>query len=230
MKKIIAIILAITCAFALFSCGDDEIEASVASVNEMYENSAPTKAYITTVKAVDGVEYNGEYTLVTGKVGGAIATQYTYSYEVLRPVDEGAGSNILDAKKVISGSKEFLDGKGVRVNGGSWNPDGYNFAPTSGAIAINITMSNIKDPVYADNTLTFKVAPEKAQEVFGTALDNNLEEGAISGDIEVSVTNAGSVITGVVITYSVEGEDDYPDSVITITAEYSYDLQKITMK
>lgn len=230
MKKIIAIILAITCAFALFSCGEDEVGASVASVNEMYKNSAPTKTVVTTVKDVGGEQYNGLYTLITGKVGGAVATQYTYEYEVLRSVEEGAGSNILGAKEVKKGSKEFLDGKGVRVNGGAWDAEGYNFAPVGGAIAVNLDTSNIKDPVFENGKLTFKVAPDKALAVFGTVLDADLEEGAIAADIDVVITCAGSVVTGIKIVYTVDGEGDYPDSTITVEAKYSYDLQKITMK
>ena len=231
MKKIIAIILAITCVFALFSCGDDGVEADVASINEMYKNSAPTLTVVETTQDFgSGDPLEGRYVLQTGKVGGAVATVYTYSYEVLRSVEDGAGSEIKKVQEAITGSKEFLEGKGVRENGGQWNPDGYNFAPLAGAMALNLDMKNLTDPVYANNTLNFKVAVDKAQEVFGTIINNDLEEDAIAADLEVEIKHAGSVITSVVIKYAITGEDDYPDSQVIVKATYSYDLQKITMK
>ena len=230
MKKIIALVLALTCSIALFSCGKkDGIEKDVKDVASMYESSAPTKI-VTTVKNTVGTrEYDAEYTLVTGKIGDKIATVYTYWYEKLRSVEDGANSEIVGPEEIVKGSREFLEDSGVRENGGKWDDEGYNFAPAAGDIAIDLKFSNLVDPKYENNVLTFSVAPDKAQDVLAVVLGEDLDEGAIAGNVSVTITNAGSVITGITVVYTVAATDDYPEIVTTVSAVYTYDLEKITL-
>ena len=223
MKKIIAIILAITCVFAMFSCQGKKADP-IESLNEMYKASAPTKVVTNTTEVLGSITLTGTYTLKTGKIDGKIATTYTYSYQELRAIEDGLAS-VEKPWIEISGSKEYLEDKGVRVNGGSWDEEGFNFAPAAGSIAFNVSKDNVTDLVADDaaKTVTFKVAADKTAAVFG-------EENAIGADVSVTVTHDGAVITGATLSYTVaSAEDEYPDTVVEIKIAYTYDLEEITI-
>ena len=73
----------------------------------------------------------------------------------------------------------------------------------------------------------FTVPEANIEAVFG--FDSELE-----GDVKVSITNDGAVITGIVLEYTVVGESDdedvvYPDSVVTISTSYTYDLELVSL-
>lgn len=223
MKKIIAIILAITCAFAMFSCQGKKADP-IDTLNAMYKASAPTKVVTDTTEVLGSITLTGTSTLKTGKIDGKIATTYTYSYQELRSIEDGV-SSVEKPWIEVSGSKEYYEDKGVRIDGGSWDDEGFNFAPSAGSIAVNVTKDNVTDLVADDaaKTITFKVAADKTAEVFG-------EENAIGADVSVTVTHDGVVVTGTTLSYTVEGtEDEYPDAVVTIKIAYSYDLEEITI-
>ena len=233
MKKIIAIILAAACIFAFASCdesgngGDGEFENPIEAIVAMYALSEPTKIVTAYTTQVGNVTLSGEETLVTGSIDGKIATVYEYWFEELTGIDEGGGETIFDVKKVVSGSKEYLEDQGVRENGGSWKKNEYNFAPVKGDIAINITEALVADVSYSGNTLMFTVPEANIESVFG--IDAGFE-----GDVKVSITNDGAVITGIVIEYTIPGESDdddvvYPDSVVTISTAYTYDLEVVSL-
>lgn len=232
MKKIIAIILAAACIFAFASCGDSgnnekTLGEAVESFKQMYAISEPTKIITNHTTQIGNVTLIGEETLVTGTIDGKVATVYEYWYEELTSIDEGGGEIIYDVKNVISGSEEYLEGEGVRIDGGSWKKNGLNFAPSQGDIAINISESLIKDASFTETTLSFTVSAENVEEVFGEGTE-------IEGDVKVSISSDGAVITGIIIQYVVEGEindDDitYPDLVISISTSYSYDLEVVSL-
>ncbi len=234
MKKIIAVILALVCVFAMFSCKDnDSIEAKIEGIAKMYESSAPTKI-VTQIKNTVGERvYEAELTFTTGSVGANKATVYEWWEDDFRSVSEGSGSTIVGAVKRVTGREEYLEGTGYRVsnNGitGKWDAEGTDFAPSRGAIKIDLTVENLIDPKYENDTLTFSVAPANASKVLGTVLDDQLGDDAISGNVSVSVTSQGMEITGVTISYVVAGEGDYPDVTVTITSAYTYDLEEITI-
>lgn len=229
MKKIIALILALTCSIALFSCEKEGIESDVKNVASMYASSAPTKIVATVKNTVGTRVYEGEHVLVTGKIGDKVATVYTYWYEEIRGVEEGSDSEILGPEKTVEGSLEYLEDSGLRENGGKWDDEGYNFAPAAGAIAINLKFSSLINPKYENNVLTFEVAPANAVDVLGVIVGEDLDENAITENISVTVKNAGSVITGITVAYTIAQTDDYPSVVTTIDVVYTYDLEKITL-
>lgn len=223
MKKIIAIILAITCAFAMFSCQKEKADP-IDTLNVMYKASAPTKVVTATTEVLGSITLTGTSTLKTGKIDGKIATTYTYSYQELREIKEGI-SSVEKPWIEVSGSKDYLEDKGVRINGGSWDEEGFNFAPAAGSIAIKLTKDNVTDFTAdeATKTITFKVAADKTAEVFG-------EENAIASDVSVTVTHDGAVVTSTALSYTIEStEDEYPDAVVTVKVDYTYDLEEITI-
>ncbi len=230
MKKIIAIILALTCVFAMFSCKEkNTIENALKEVEKMYVSSAPTKIVTKTSNVVGNTTYDGEYVLTTGKIGDKLATTYTYWYEELRPISDGSSSQVIGPKVKIEGSKEYLEEYGLRVNGGEWDASGFNFAPAAGDIAITLDVKYLVEPKYENNTLTFSVKPQYAEEVLGVVIGYELDEEAITENISVVIKDAGSLISSVDITYTVDGGEEYPDTVVKVSAVYTYDLEKISI-
>ena len=218
MKKILTIVLVIACAISLFACGAEPELSPVESVKAMYAASCPTKMETTTVQVINGVTFNGLDTIIAGKVDGKEAVVYTYSYEELQDVEAGADSPI----KTVSGTVEYLEGKGMRNNGGAWDAEGQSFAPTPGSIALNITEETVLNMVKEENTFTFDVAAANTAAVLG-------EENAVNADVHVVITTNGAVVTGVVISYTISATETDPEISVNIAAVYSYDLQTVTL-
>ena len=224
MKRITAIILLIGCVFALFSCSSPSGEA-VDRIAAIFESNAPTKIVIETSQVIgdDEIELKGVITLIKGKYNGQDASVYTSEIERFATIDEGATEEkpsyiVSDTKKM-----EYLDSKGVRVNGGKWDPNADDFAPEVGTITLNITNKNVKDATYENGVLTFTVSAENTAEVFGEAY-------AQATDVYVEVTEYEGFVTKLVLSYDVIPEDDnYPSETITITANYSYGIQSVTI-
>lgn len=225
MKRITAIILLIGCVFALFSCSSPTTDA-IERVAEIFESNAPTKIVIETKQAIGedaAIELSGVITLVTGKYNGLQASVYTSEIERFATIDEGATEEkpyyiVSDVKKM-----EFLDGKGVRVDGGRWDPSADDFAPTVGDITLNITKDNATDAVYENGVLTFTVKAENTAEVLGEAY-------AQATDVYVEVTEYEGFITKLVLSYvEIPEDDDYPEETITITVNYSYGIQTVNI-
>ena len=88
-----------------------------------------------------------------------MATVQKYEQDYMRTVAEGANAAIVGPIATDSGSLEYLEGYGRRINGGFWDENGLNFGPTAGSIAINLEDSLLKDVKYTEgdngtNTLT----------------------------------------------------------------------------
>jgi hypothetical protein len=237
MKKIIAIMLILTSAFLLFSCGgDDPIE----SINKMYDAIAPTKIITTATTVIGKQTLTAESQFVTGYVGGKIASTYTYSSMSLRDVDSGPVSDILPYYIVNSGKSEYLENKGLRewkyIDGtadesfkqnGKWQSTGEDFTPENGDIAINLKKSALTN-VVADaekKTVSFTVPKDNVADVFDFG-----EDVTVDADVLVVITHDGGAITGIVISYTVPGaKKGYPDTVVTIKSNYYYDPETVTI-
>lgn len=218
MKKILAVILAVVCIFAMFSCGEDEV---FSNMDTKFASSVPTRIVTTTTQVIGNTTLNGNYELKTGSVDGKVATVAVYSYDELNKIEEGSGEDITTAVKTVSGSKEFYAGKGVRIDGGSW-ADGYNFAPIAGSISLEINEKNVLEYTYENNTFTCKVSKEKAAEVLKIDVTP-------SSDVSVVITDNGAEITSVTIEYTiVDADENYPDTVVKIETQYYYGLQEVT--
>jgi len=237
MKKIIAVILALACCFAIFACKEEE-KTAVDYTNEYYAASLPTKIVTNTVQTAvdeDGVklyELKGNYVLTTGKIAGKIATVQTYEQDVLRTVDEGSNALIVGPIKTELGTEEYLQGYGRRTNGSDWRASGLNFGPVMGSIAINITNDNVKDVTYTEekfnNKLSFTVALDKVGEVFGTDDEGN-PAFVTDTDVQVVITNNGATVTGITLSYSVEAYDEYPARDVTVSTVYTYAVEEINL-
>lgn len=209
------------------------VEAAIATLIRCYENSAPTRVDIETVRVVgtDAYTLDGVYTLVTGTFAGKIATIYHAKYEELRTIAEGV-DDIVSEIKEVEYKKEFLEGKGVREDGGSWKASGTNFAPSAGSIALNISLDDIENVKFTNakynNTVSFSVPKSKIKTVFG-ATDGVVNVDADSA-VQVTITNNGATVTSVTLSYTIKKSGDVPAQTVTISTIYSYDIQTLTIE
>lgn len=240
MKKIICMLLVLACSFALFACGKEEELSGAQKTAQYYENSLPTKVVTTSAQSIvnnKGVvvtTLEGKYTLVTGTIAGKIATVQEYEQDYVREVADGANANVVGPIDKETGSLEYLEDYGRRVNGGAWDAKGLNFGPTAGSIAINLDESLITNANYTEgengiNTLTFTVPNANIAAVFGA----NADETALltaSSDVEVTITNDGALVTSITISYTaVEKTRYYPERRVVLTTEYEYGVQNVEL-
>ena len=230
MKKITAIILIACCAFALFSCGAER--QAIDRINEMFEANSPTGVVIETSQIIrnedgeDVITLNGVVTLVTGKYNGKDASVYESKIDRFATVEEGAtedkGTYIIPGEKNVK-KMEYLEEKGVRIDGGKWDADADDFAPTAGAINLNLKKRNLTDPVYENGKLSFTVAADKTAEVLGEAY-------ARATDVKVEITEYEGFVTSILIEYDdVPENEDYPSEHVIIKATYSYGIQTVNI-
>ena len=225
MKKILSIILILTCVFTLFSC-DSEGEKALKRIDEMYNAISPTKIVTETTEVIGEVTLTSTSNFVTGTYDSKVVSVYEYTKQQLRSIDEGATDVQLLPWVETSGKLEYLEGKGVRENGGKWSAKGEDFAPEVGAISINAKAKNVKDISNDEQKklVSFIIPADNTEAVFG-------EGNAILADVSVTIKHDGGAITGIVISYTVEGEEDsHPSIITTIKADYYYDPEQITIE
>ena len=238
MKKIICLLLVLACSFAMFACGKEEELTGAQKTAQYYENSLPTKVVTTSTQSIindSGVAVqtlNGKYELVTGTIAGKLATVQTYEQDYIREVAEGANAVVVGPIGTESGSLEYLEGYGRRTNGGAWDPNGLNFGPTAGSIAINLDESLLSGVNYTEadgaNTLTFTVPNANIAAVFGADTDDVALLTA-SSDVEVTIVNDGAFVKSITISYSIDGTRYYPERKVVMTTEYEYDVQSVEL-
>ena len=223
MKKIIAVFLLLACAFAMFSCG--EAKDTLNSVNRMFDAYAPTRILTTTSFVAGEYELTGTHDIKTGYIDGKRASVSVSDYEELISWEEAGASDYITLPWIpVKEVKHYHEDRGLRINGGKWDPLGEDFAPMAGDFGFKFNTDNVKN-VKNDakaKTITMTVPAEKALDVFGF-------EGTVDSDIEVVITHDSAVITGITLSYTVfSTEDNYPDLVIKIETKYSYSAESIT--
>ena len=239
MKKIIALILALCCVFAVVSCGgapvDDSVAAQVENVKTLFKTSIPTKTITTTTHSVGSTTLTSVATLTTGMVNGKDVSIYVNDSESLAEV-----SNDLNPIKTTNTTIWFMEGKGTSTDKGkTWDAAGEDFGPTAGSIKIKIDASRATETTYdeATSTLVMKYSAENANNV----LKSYLEEGQkIESDLTVTVVVSGGQVTGIKLEYkipehtvAVEGQTEpitVQETTVVINAVYEYDLQDVTLE
>lgn len=228
-KKIIIIVSIVLAAAILIGAGvaayfvffrQDENDKIYAKLEKVYGAISPTKIVTVTTEEIGKYTLTSEATFVTGKVDGKYASVYEYKQQKLRDIDSGASTDDITTYWVETvGKLEYLEDKGLRVDGGKWDEAGEDFSPEAGKFALNTTKKTVADlkEDTATNTITFTILKDSTEAVFG-------EGNAIEADVYVTVTHDGGAVTGVIITYTIETDiEKYPDMVVTIRADYSYD-------
>jgi hypothetical protein len=219
MKKILVLIMTLSLMFAFVSCDDNGSDNPIDLFNSIYNMSEPTKVSTTVVETHGIHTLNASYVYTRGQVDGKTATQYVAVYDKFETVDGGISDIITGPIVTVTESKEYVDGNGVRVNGGEWKK-GDDFAASKGAVVLNITEELLPDYSYFENVFAATVSEDNTEAVFGVA---------IGADVELEIETNGVVVTAVTIKYTIEEDGDYPEITVEMRTEYSYDIQAITL-
>ena len=247
MKKIIAIILAVCCLFAVVSCGNknpdptptptptpdpnptpdsgntdpvDDVAKRIDDVSVMFLSLVPTHAKTTTTSTFGIVVLNTVQELTIGTVDGVDATKLVTVTELLSDVKGGGNLVITNTQELW-----YIEGRGTTSNKGrTWNAEGTDFAPVPGSISLNLAADYLAEKAYdAENeVLTLKVTAENAINVLGSFTPDS----DISGDVIITIATAGGRISSIKIEYTVpEKTIDYvPDP------EFPEDTEEMTVE
>lgn len=223
MKKIISIVLVLACMFTLFSCGDDTTETALKDINDMYNAISPSMVSTEITRDFGKYTLTNKSTLKVGTVDGFAVSVYEYSNQQIRDIASGSGADILDVVETVTGIREYHEELGYRENGGKWDAEGDDFAPETGATALNLTKATVQDfkNDAANKTYTFTVLAADTEAVFGQAIES---------DVAVTITHSGADIVGLTLSYAIESKnDDHPKVQVTVKTLYSYESQTITI-
>ena len=221
MKKIIALLISVSCLLALVSCGSSDID----TVRSRYLSSKPTKSLVvTTMRIGEDTVLEGEYCLICGSVGGAEASVYEATYEELLYVEDGATQQIVPSIKETTELREYLDGYGVRVNGGKWDAEGENFASDVGSVSLNLKKDYISNYTYKNGKFECVVEAKNTAEVLGIEADL-----AVNASLEI--IDDGASVNSIIIKYTLPADaaSERPATEVTIKTAYFYDVQKIVI-
>ena len=240
MKKIFALLLVISCLFAVVACSKEEEQTApektdVQTVSEIMNASVPTRAEVTSVQKTRYFQLSSLYTLETGIVDGLRTTQIISEEQSLRDIESGNYNNISTKKT----SEWYIEGKGYYLNSRSNDPDAEFYAPSAGFINLNLAEELLENCVYTaeTGTLEFDVSWKNSNAVLGGMFTGEDKE-PFEYDTHVKIVTAGGRVSELVITYTIDEHDvgDFDNSVtigqmtVTVSAIYYYNTQQITLK
>ncbi len=234
MKKFLAISLCLVlCLGALVSCSGQSKKEVFASVDAMYDRSQPTRVVAQTEYKFNKFSLTGSYTLEVGEVDGKPAAIYSEEYQQLRDIASGSTVDIKDFYETIKTKKEYIEGTGVRVDGGEWDPEGESFIPEKGGIAINLNPSIAENYEYKDGVLSFQVAASSTEALLGEGNGvDSVVAVVITTDATADGDDASARIIGVSITYTIPADEEnhISEATVTISATYEYDVVAINIQ
>lgn len=195
MKRLISILLAIACVFALSSCGD-----GTNALAELVANANPSAIKtLTTVITADEV-FHGTY-LTTVEEDGFT---FDYNYERYADVADAADSYIA----VVEGRVYYKDGK-YSEDGENWSVE--NPGVDYQSVTLNLDEENFTDYILSTDqtSLIATFTSDNSELVLGRKI-------AATGDITLIVKTNGVYLTTISISYTNElGE-------VRVDTSYSY--------
>ena len=188
MKKIICLLLAIGCAFALFSCGEGGVEGFASLIKA----SKPT-VIVTQMSESDG-DQTFKSTFTTTFDGNNFV--FEYSTQRYRTVEEGLGEGTTELIKTETGKIYYSNGK-YSEDGVTW----FSAAPDVVAKQVKLDL-NANNLDYYDissdgKSLSAILTAAQAELVFGVAI-------AATGDIELEIDTDGKNVRSIAIKYATE--------------------------
>ena len=240
MKKLIAILLALACMFAVCACStppaggnnnnpslkppaDTSAQEILDALSELIRTSTPTQSQVSTVTGNADINLKSDLTITMGELSGKTAALYVHEYETLNDI----GSDV--AKSLIVETKEYVDGMGLRIDGGIWETEESSFVRRITPYRMNLDNTLIKSLLVSEDGLvvSFIVPMDNAADVF-TSFDAKAIA-SMTSDISVRIETDGSSVTYMGIEYATKSVTNMANPVVTIKAQYSYDLQRITL-
>jgi len=201
MKRIVCLILAITCVFALFSCGGK------VNLNEAVDKAVPTKVVTIVEYVVGGETLTSEYVTQHDTKNGVSSIDYIY--QRFGEIELG------DVERVVTleGTVYYKNGEISYNEGDTWTPAEdvmYSFT-------FNTEERYFKTYEHSADgkSVTATVAVENAERVFGFPI-------SATGDITVTFTTNGNYLYGVDVAYTTE-------SGANVVVRSSYDYAAITL-
>ncbi len=208
MKRIICLLLAVVCVFALSSCGDKELEGFI----ELIDASEPTR--IVTQTQVSA-EVEGEVVSLSGRFvtdidGKNSVTAYKYQRFAIPGVDPADADDIMS----IEGTVYYKDGK-FSEDGENWSAE----SPDLGALLLdfNFTAESVANYKISGGgtVLTATLTLDEAAAVFGKTFENIKDS-----SVKLVMETNGNHLTKKSIEYTVlNGETE---STVFVETSYTY--------
>lgn len=232
MKKILALLLALTCIFSVFACQNDPADqpsddagnngtnppaddndttppADEMTVLErfsaMLRASTPTKSVVTATETFSKNVLTSVTTLATGTtVEGLEASVLEIKKQTLNDAD---GTTLELVGESVT-EHWYLEGRGLSTNKGrKWDANGTNFAPKENALRLYLNEEFIDSYEYdeATETLVLNVTWEYASDVLAYFLPT--ADYALEQDVKITITAAADRVTGITIEYFIESDE-----------------------
>ena len=182
MKKIICLLLALACMFAVVSCASK----SEASIQDIINQNKPTK--VTTLVSFAGAKtLNGKFINTIDNVNGL--SIYEYDFERLAKVSEMNSGSI----KSIQGKIYYKNGQISKNEGETWESTGVSEAVN---FKLQLDERNFKTFEYTPdgNSVNATIAPENVQAVLGIAIST-------AEDVSVNIVTNGKYLNRITISY-----------------------------
>ena len=238
MKKLVAILLALACMFSIVACGgtgedgepsispesSSEAQKILDSFAELIRTSDPNKSYVTTETGSKDISLFSSQMTQKGELSGKEAAISVYFEEQLNEV--GA----YEPKTEIRETKEYVEGMGLRINGGSWDATQLdNFVRKIQPYRINLDATLIKGLLVNEEqtVITFVVPKDNVGDVFDKFNASALT--SINSDVTVRIETDGASVTVMELEYAAKSVAHMENPTVKIRAEYDYSLQGITL-
>ncbi len=205
MKKIVCLLLAITCVFCFASCGGEEVDPDQIFFDTV-ASSTPERIKTLTSYTVEGEEpLNG--TFETAKNGDGFV--FSYSYQRYAELKDASNPDITVEDGIAS-----AEGR-VYYENGRYSKDRETWfsespAVMAGKIDLNLDKEALGSYVMNEEktSLTATLTAEAAEAVLGIKLTG-------AGDVTVTVSTNGTYLTRVLVSYYTE------NAYVTINTSYS---------
>ncbi len=205
---------------------DVALNVAIANVSSLCRVSNPTKISTVATQKTGVLTEVSRGVMTIGMIDGKRAATYVRSVQTLTNV-ENAG--IETPINTTTNTWEYIEGVGSRLNGGEWDADSIDIAPAAGFLNFRLA-GNYENASYENGVLSFIVPAAKVSAALGSFLNGE----TVDADVKVSISNAGGVISSIVLEYTLEADEESgainPNDVeVRIEATYSYDLEEITI-
>ena len=215
MKKILALLLAVCCIFAVASCKDDSSEPAgataeqVSAIANVINSSNPTSIVTITEYAYGEDVYKGMFETKIDK--NPEKSVFTFSYARPARVEDASESNTV----TVAGTVYYNKGQ-VSVNDGdSWVAAGSGYVE----LDISLEASKLKSYTVSEDggTLTATATAENAKRILGTTV-------SAEGDVTIVITTNSVYLYNVRVTYTAK------DTGASVVIDTSYDYRVNTLE
>ena len=210
MKKITSLLVALIMVFALFSCGDDEVEETIVSPFDkfiaIFENSEPTTitTYVT--------QSNESFTLESKYITTVYGNDHETTYEVQELQYPGPGVNEDEYKKTTTGHVFYHDGLFSTDGGVTWGSE----TPDNATAMVKFDLDAAGIEVYEisadEKKLSATLTAEQAAALLGVNINSN-ESG-----VSLTFDHDGKNLRNITVIYTTEN-----GSTVSIVTSYTYD-------